>query len=205
MLFDTAEGLVVLSPASLRASIRGKAGSILPDDGNGMKRWSSCPSSHSVLMADVAGLYLIPKPNPVPWANADHSLHLIFITDSYWLRTGASLFLVCIAGPVKDRVFFLVPWDTSHNSEQRSNEGWSVASTSLQCRRNWCVSQVASLPILFSSWALPVCARTEPVGCYPVEVSLACLGQSCSRQYIITPSKLLGFFCRLYPVGDQPF
>lgn len=38
MLFDTAEGLVVLSPASLRASIRGKAGSILPDDGNGMKR-----------------------------------------------------------------------------------------------------------------------------------------------------------------------
>lgn len=32
-----------------------------------------------------------------------------------------------------------------------------MASTSLQCRSNRCVSQVASLPILFSSWALPVC------------------------------------------------
>lgn len=105
MLCDTAEVLVVLSPASLRASIRGEAGSILPDNGNGMKRWSSCPSSHGVLVAELAGLYVIPLPNPVPWANADHSLHLVFITDSYWIRTGASLFLLCIAGPVKDRVF----------------------------------------------------------------------------------------------------
>lgn len=157
MLLDTAEVLVVLSPASLRASIRGEAGSILPDDGNGMKRWSSCPSSHGVLVAELVGLYLIPLPNPVPWANADHSPPLMLITDSYWIRTGASLFLLCIAGPVKDRVFYSgSSADTSHNSEQRNKEGWTVTSTSLQCRRNWCVSRVASLPILFNSWALPV-------------------------------------------------
>lgn len=204
MLCGTAEVLVVLSSASLRAGIRGEAGSILPDDGNGMKRWSSCPSSHGVLVAELAGLYLIPLPNPVPWANADHSHHLMFISDSYWIRTGASLFLLCIAGPVKDGGFYPGSLaDMAHSSEQRNKEGWTVASTSLQCRSNWCVSQVASLHS-FQFLALPVCARTEPVGCYPMEVPPACLGQSCSGQYIIRPSKLLGFFCWLHPVGDQP-
>lgn len=116
MLWDAAEVLVVLPPASLRASIRGEAGSILSDDGNGMKRWSSCPSSHGVLVAELSGVYLIPLPNPVPWASADHSLHLMFITDACWIRTSASLFLLCISGSVKDGGF--LSWFSSRYISQ---------------------------------------------------------------------------------------
>lgn len=87
-----------------------------------MKRWSSCLSSHGVLAAELAGLYLIPLPNPVPWASADHSLHLMFITDSYWTRTGASLFLLCILlAQLRTGVFYPgSPADMSHSSEQRN-------------------------------------------------------------------------------------
>lgn len=86
-----------------------------------MKRWISCLSSRGGSVAKLARQPFFWLPGQIQRLRPVLTLPLAFITDSCWIRIGALLFLLFMAGPVKVKVLY--PSSLTGTSHGTAHEG----------------------------------------------------------------------------------